>query len=120
MLFLQVVHVPSFVGSSSANDSESDRLQQMKTRITQMERDMRNIHAMEAITKMKGETAFDAERYALNELQKATDSLNCKYLNTSWLPCKILERVLFLFLSFAFLSFISHCFESIRKEQTSV
>jgi hypothetical protein len=50
----------------------------MKTRIAQMERDMRNLHAMAAIIKKKGELAVDAERYALNELQKATDSLNCK------------------------------------------
>ncbi|KAK1604498.1 hypothetical protein QYE76_028171 [Lolium multiflorum] len=59
---IEVVPVPSFVGSSSTNDSESDRLQQMKTRITQMERDMRNIHAMVAIIMEKGEMAVDAER----------------------------------------------------------
>jgi hypothetical protein len=43
-----------------------------------MERDMRSLHAMAAIIKKKGEMAVDAERYALRELQKATDSLNCK------------------------------------------
>jgi hypothetical protein len=72
--------VPSFVEGSSAADPENDRLQRMKTRISQMERDMRNIHAMAAIIKKKGELAIDAERYALGELQKATESLNCKYL----------------------------------------
>jgi hypothetical protein len=52
----------------------------MKTRISQMERDMRGIHAMAAIIKKKGELAIDAERYALGELQKATQSLNYEYL----------------------------------------
>ena len=72
--------VPSFAEGSSATDSENDRLQRMKTRILQMEKDMRGIHAMAAIIKKKGELAIDAERYALAELQKATESLNCKYL----------------------------------------
>jgi hypothetical protein len=45
-----------------------------------MERDMRGIHAMAAIIKKKGELAIDAERYALGELQKATQSLNYEYL----------------------------------------
>jgi hypothetical protein len=52
----------------------------MKTRILQMEKDMCGIHAMAAIINKKGELATDAERYALSELQKATESLNCKYL----------------------------------------
>jgi hypothetical protein len=72
--------VPSFVEGSSADDSESDRLQRLKARILQMERDIRGIHAMAAIIKKKGELAIDAERYALCELQKAIESLNCKCL----------------------------------------
>jgi hypothetical protein len=44
-----------------------------------MEKGMRSIHAMAAIIKKKGELATDAERYALTELHKATESLNCKY-----------------------------------------
>jgi hypothetical protein len=44
-----------------------------------MEKDMRGIHAMAAIIKKKGKLATDAEWYALAELQKATESLNCKY-----------------------------------------
>jgi hypothetical protein len=75
---LQVASAPSFVEGSSAGDSESDRLQNMKTQIAQMERDIRYLHAMEDIIKKKGEMAVDTERYALSELQKATDSLNCK------------------------------------------
>ncbi|KAK1617954.1 hypothetical protein QYE76_023471 [Lolium multiflorum] len=62
-----VTLVPSFVESSLAGDSESDRLQCMKARILQMENDMRGIHAMAAIIKKKGELAIDAERYALSE-----------------------------------------------------
>jgi hypothetical protein len=70
--FLQVAPVPSFAEGCSANDSESDRLQRMKTRSLQMERDMHAIHAMATIIKKKGELAIDAEQYALSELQKAT------------------------------------------------
>jgi cytochrome c556 len=76
---LQVAPVPSFAEGSSADDSEHDLLQRMKTRIAQMERDMRNLRAMAAIIKEKGEMDVDAERYALSELQKATDSLNYKF-----------------------------------------
>jgi hypothetical protein len=52
----------------------------MKTQISQMERYMRGIHAMEAIIKKKGELAIEVERYALGELQKAIESLNCECL----------------------------------------
>jgi hypothetical protein len=41
-----------------------------------MEKDIRGIHAMAAMIKKKGELAVEAERYAMNELQKATESLN--------------------------------------------
>jgi hypothetical protein len=59
-VFLQVVPVPYFVEGSSADDSENDRLQHMKSRILHMERDMHGIHAMAAIIKKKGELAIDA------------------------------------------------------------
>ena len=72
--------MPSFVEGSSAADSENDRLQRMKTRISQMEKDLWGIHAMAAVIKKKGELTVEAERYALSELQKATESLNCEYL----------------------------------------
>jgi hypothetical protein len=77
---LQVAPVPSFAEGSSANDSENDRLQRMKTRIHQLEQDMRGLYAMDAIIKKKGELAIDAERYAMNELHKAIESLNYKCL----------------------------------------
>jgi hypothetical protein len=41
---------------------------------------MRGLHAMAPIIKKKGELAIDAERYAMNELHKAIESLNCKCL----------------------------------------
>jgi hypothetical protein len=37
-----------------------------------MEKDPQGIHAMAAIIKTKSELAMEAERYALNELHKAT------------------------------------------------
>jgi hypothetical protein len=57
----------------------------MKARIAQMEKDIRGIHAMAAVIKKKGELATDAERYALTELHRATESLNCKYPNFMFL-----------------------------------
>jgi hypothetical protein len=44
-----------------------------------MEKDLLGIHAMAAVIKKKGELAMEAEQYALNEPQKATESLNCEY-----------------------------------------
>jgi hypothetical protein len=44
-----------------------------------MEKDLRGIHTMAAVIKKKGELAVEAERYALNELQKAIESLNYEY-----------------------------------------
>ncbi|KAK1601177.1 hypothetical protein QYE76_059275 [Lolium multiflorum] len=73
---IEVAPVPSFAEGSPVNDFENNRLQRMKTSILRMEKDMRGIHAMAAIIKKKGELATDAERYALSELQKATESLN--------------------------------------------
>jgi hypothetical protein len=43
-----------------------------------MEKDFVGIHAMAAVIKKKGELAIEAEQYALNELHKATKSLNCE------------------------------------------
>ncbi|KAK1679418.1 hypothetical protein QYE76_040266 [Lolium multiflorum] len=50
---------------------------EMKDRITQMEKDLRSTYALAAIINKKSETAADVERYALTELHKATESLNC-------------------------------------------
>nr|XP_051230264.1 uncharacterized protein LOC127348217 [Lolium perenne] len=90
---LPVAPVPSFAEGSSTNDSENDRLQRMKTRIRQLKQDMRGLHAMAAIIKKKGELAIDAERYAMNELHKATESLNFIALNLSEDKKRVHERV---------------------------
>jgi hypothetical protein len=75
-----VTHVPSFAESSSAGDGENDWLQQMQTRIHQLEQDMRVRHGMATIIKRKSELAIEAERYAMTELHKATESLNGEFL----------------------------------------
>jgi hypothetical protein len=51
-----------------------------------MEKDLLGIHAMAAVIKKKGELAMEAERYALSELQKATESLKCEYSIIHRLP----------------------------------
>jgi ribosomal protein S15P/S13E len=70
--------VPSFVDDSSGVLPEGDRIQRMKDRITQMEKDLRSTYALAAIVNKKSEIAADVERYALTELHKATESLNCE------------------------------------------
>ncbi|KAK1607493.1 hypothetical protein QYE76_031166 [Lolium multiflorum] len=75
---IEVFPVPSFTDDSSGASSENDRLQRMKDRIAQMEKDMRSTYALATIIRKKNELAADAERYALAELHKATESLNCK------------------------------------------
>jgi hypothetical protein len=79
MVYLQVAPVTPFAEYALAAGSENNLLQQMRTRISRMEKDLLGIHAMAAVIKKKGEMAVEAERYTLNELQKATESLNCKY-----------------------------------------
>jgi hypothetical protein len=75
-----VTHVPSFAESSLAGDAENDRLRQMCMHIHQLEQDMRVLHGIAAIIKRKSVLAIEAERYAMTELQKATESLNCEFL----------------------------------------
>ncbi|KAK1685159.1 hypothetical protein QYE76_046007 [Lolium multiflorum] len=74
---IEVFPVPSFVDDSSGIVPENDRIQRMKDRIAQMEKDLRSTYALAAIINKKSETAADVERYALTELHKATESLNC-------------------------------------------
>ncbi|KAK1631386.1 hypothetical protein QYE76_005701 [Lolium multiflorum] len=73
---IEVFPVPSFVDDSSGVLPEGDRIQRMKDRITQMEKDLRSTYALASIVNKKGEIAADVERYALTELHKATESLN--------------------------------------------
>ncbi|KAK1662589.1 hypothetical protein QYE76_050748 [Lolium multiflorum] len=74
---IEVFPVPSFVDDSSGIVPENNRIQRMKDRIAQMEKDLRSTYALAAIINKKSETAADVERYALTELHKATESLNC-------------------------------------------
>ncbi|KAK1692354.1 hypothetical protein QYE76_009051 [Lolium multiflorum] len=90
---IEVTPVVPFVEDTSAAGSETGLLQQMKTRISRMEKDLLGIHAMAAVIKKKGEMAVEAERYTLNELQKATDSLSFIALNLSEENKRVHERV---------------------------
>ncbi|KAK1648695.1 hypothetical protein QYE76_066500 [Lolium multiflorum] len=91
---IKVFPVPSFVDDSSGALPQVDRIQRMKDRITQMEKELRSTYALAAIVNKKSEIAADVERYALTELHKATESLNCKFLGPDFLllttPCLIL------------------------------
>ncbi|KAK1611394.1 hypothetical protein QYE76_035067 [Lolium multiflorum] len=89
---IEVFPVPSFVDDSSGVLPESDRIQRMKDRIAQMEKDLRSTYALAAIINKKSETAADVERYAL-ELHKATESLNFIALNRAEESKRIHERV---------------------------
>ncbi|KAK1612038.1 hypothetical protein QYE76_035711 [Lolium multiflorum] len=90
---IEVFPVPSFVDDSSGVLPESDRIQRMKDRIAQMEKDLRSTYALAAIINKKSETAADVERYALTELHKATESLNFIALNRAEESKRIHERV---------------------------
>ncbi|KAK1617126.1 hypothetical protein QYE76_022643 [Lolium multiflorum] len=90
---IEVFPVPAFVEDSSGALSEDDRIQRMKDRITQLEKDLRSTYALAAIIKKKGEIAADVERYALTELHKATESLNFISLNRAEENKRIHERV---------------------------
>ncbi|KAK1617434.1 hypothetical protein QYE76_022951 [Lolium multiflorum] len=90
---IEVYPVPSFVDDSSSALPESDRLQCMRDRVAQMEKDMRNTYALAAIVNKKNELAADTERYALTELHKAAESLNFIALNKTEENKRIQERV---------------------------
>ncbi|KAK1616748.1 hypothetical protein QYE76_022265 [Lolium multiflorum] len=88
-----VFPVPSFVDDSSGVLPEGDRIQRMKDRITQMEKDLRSTYALAAIVNRKSEIAADVERYALTELHEATESLNFIALNRAEESKRVHERV---------------------------
>jgi hypothetical protein len=68
MVYLQVAPVTPFVEDASAAGSENSLLQQMRNRISRMEKDLLGIHAMAAVIKKKCELAMEADRYALSEV----------------------------------------------------
>ncbi|KAK1612072.1 hypothetical protein QYE76_035745 [Lolium multiflorum] len=88
-----VFPVPSFADDSSGALPESDRIQRMKDRMTQMEKDLRSTYALAAIINKKSEIAANVERYILGELHKATESLNFIALNPAEENKRIHERV---------------------------
>ncbi|KAK1632398.1 hypothetical protein QYE76_006713 [Lolium multiflorum] len=90
---IEVFPVPASVEDSSGALSEDDRIQRMKDRITQLEKDLRSTYALAAIIKKKGEIAADVERYTLTELHKATESLNFISLNRAKENKRVHERV---------------------------
>ncbi|XP_047056403.1 N-lysine methyltransferase setd6-like [Lolium rigidum] len=67
---IEVFPVPSFTDDSSGALSESDRIQRMKDRMTQMEKDLRSTYALAAIINKKGETAAAVERRRLGAFQR--------------------------------------------------
>ncbi|KAK1669265.1 hypothetical protein QYE76_057424 [Lolium multiflorum] len=80
---IEVFPVPSFVDDSSGALPQGDRIQRMKDRITQMEKDLRSTYALAAIVNKKSEIAAEA-----------TESLNYKFPDSfallSTTPCLIL------------------------------
>jgi hypothetical protein len=56
-----VTPVVPFVESASAAGSESGLVQQMRSRMSWMEKDLLGIHAMAAVIKKNGELAMEAE-----------------------------------------------------------
>jgi hypothetical protein len=77
-----VAPVIPYAESSSGppTGDESGLVQHMRRKIFWMEKDLVGIHAMAAVVKKNGELAATAEHYMLDELQKASKSLNCKKL----------------------------------------
>ena len=72
--------VPSTVAgpSSLSSGDDSDLMQRLRSKISQMEKDLSIIHAGVAVAKKKGELAIAMEKYARDELIKATQSLHCE------------------------------------------
>ena len=64
--------------SSQPIGDESVLVQQLRNKISRMEKDLVTIHAGVAIVKKKGELATRLEKYVQEELRKATESLHCE------------------------------------------
>ena len=71
--------VPSTtLGPSTQPSDESGIVRQLRSRISEMEKNLSTIYAGVAVVKKKGELAMKLEKYARDELVKATKSLQCK------------------------------------------
>ena len=77
---LQVPPVPSTSsGPSTEAADESTVVQQLRRRIAEIEKNLSIIYAGAAVVKSKSELALQFEKFAREELVKATNSLSCKY-----------------------------------------
>ena len=79
-MLLQVAPVTLGAAGSSSQPvgDESTLVQQLRRRISRMEKNLTTIHAGVAVVKKKGELAIAMEACARDELVKATRSLQCK------------------------------------------
>ena len=72
--------VPSASSGPSAEAAdESAIIRQLRRRIAETEKNLSTIYAGAAVAKAKGELALQFEKFAREELVKATNSLSCKY-----------------------------------------
>ena len=79
VLVLQVPPIPSTpAGPSAEAADESAIIRQLRKRIAETEKNLSVIYAGAAVAKAKGELALQFERFAREELVKATNSLSCK------------------------------------------
>ena len=77
---LQMAPIPSVAAgpSSLPSGDDSDLVQRLRSKISQMEKDLSIIHAGVVVAKKNGELAIATEKYARDELIKATQSLHCE------------------------------------------
>ena len=66
-------------GPSSEAADESAIIRQLRRRIAETEKNLSIIYAGAAVAKTKGELAMQFEKFAREELMKATNSLSCKF-----------------------------------------
>ena len=69
-------------GPSAEAADESTIIRQLRRRIAETEKNLSIIYAGAAVAKSKGELALQFEKFAREELVKATNSLSCKYPTT--------------------------------------
>ena len=66
-------------GPSTEAADESTIIRQLRRRIAETEKNLSIIYAGVAVAKAKGELTLQFEKFAREELVKATNSLSCKY-----------------------------------------
>jgi DNA replication protein DnaD len=82
-----VLQIPStsFRAETSLNPSTgdvSDLVHRLRYKISRLNKDISNLHAMAALVKRKSEIATTVEQHALDRLRVATESLSCKQSTT--------------------------------------